>query len=446
MDLSKYNSKRDFNKTKEPIGKVKKSSKKLRFCIQHHLARKDHFDLRLEANGVLASWAVPKGLSYNVKDKRLAVHVEDHPITYRNFEGTIPKGEYGGGTVMLFDEGYYKQIKYDKNIIKFILYGKRLKGKWTLTRFKDENYLLIKDKDYYENYIDINKYKRSIKTGRCFKEIEDNSCKKKIEVTSGDKKIIGNIRKKDIMDYYEKVSSKMMPFLENRIISVIRAPSGEGNGVFFKKHLENKDGYLEKIKVKGKDYYYILDTLGLLSEVQMNSYEFHTWGCLSSNINKPNMMVFDLDPDEKLSLKALRKGAKDLKKILDNLNLKSFLKTSGGKGYHVVVPFKSNITWNKFYKISENIAQLLEKTYPDEFTTNIRKDNRKGKIFIDYLRNQKGATSVCPYSIRLKKNAPVSMPIAWSELDKIKPNEITMDKALKRLKKKDPWEDFFTSN
>ena len=446
MKLSKYNSKRDFNKTKEPVGKKEKTSKKLRFCIQHHLARKDHYDLRLEHNGVLASWAVPKGPSYSPNDKRLAVHVEDHPLSYKNFEGIIPKGEYGGGTVMLFDIGYYKLIKYDKNIIKFILYGKRLKGMWTLTRFKDENYLLIKDKDYYKDYIDIKKYKRSIKTGRCFKEIENNTCKKVIYITSKDKKIIGNITKKNIMDYYEKVSSKMMPFLENRIISVIRAPSGEGNEVFFKKHLENKEGYLEKIKVKGKDYYYTLDALGLLSEVQMNSYEFHTWGASASNINKPNMMVFDLDPDENLSIESLRNGVKDLKKILDSLNLKSFLKTSGGKGYHVVVPFKSNITWNKFYKISENIALLLEKTYPNKFTTNIRKNKRKGKIFIDYLRNQKGATSVCPYSIRLKKNAPVSMPIAWSELDKIKPNEITMDKALKRLKKKDPWEDFFTSN
>ena len=99
--LSKYNQKRDFKKTSEPIGKSVKSKKKLHFCVQHHAARKDHYDLRLELNGVLISWAVPKGPSYNPKDKRLAVHVEDHPLSYRHFEGTIPKGEYGGGTVML---------------------------------------------------------------------------------------------------------------------------------------------------------------------------------------------------------------------------------------------------------------------------------------------------------------------------------------------------------
>ena len=158
------------------------------------------------------------------------------------------------------------------------------------------------------------------------------------------------------------------------------------------------------------------------------------------------MGEIDFDPDEKLPIEVLRKGVKDIKKILDNLNLRSFLKTSGGKGYHIVVPFKSGLTWTKFYKIAENVALLMESTYPDKYTTNIRKEKRKGKIFIDYLRNQKGATSVAPYSIRLKKNAPVSMPISWKDLDKIAPNEITMDKAIKLIKKKDPWKDFFTSN
>lgn len=449
--LTKYNNKRNFNITSEPIGKILKNNKKLTFCVQHHIARKDHFDFRLEYNGTMSSWAIPKGPSYNPKDKRLAIKVEDHPISYKNFEGTIPKGEYGAGTVMLFDLGYYKIIKYEKNLIKVILYGKRLKGMWTLTHFKDDNWLLIKDHDFYENYIDITKYKRSIKTNRTMKEIKDNEKKKEILLTSPNKKIIGNITKKVIFNYYKKVASYMMPYLENRIISVVKAPSGINNKIFFKKHLENQKRYLEKINIsskndKEKDYYYILDEIGLLSEVQMNSYEFHIWGSNASNKNKPNMMVFDLDPDKSLSLDKLRLGVKYLKEILDNLNLKSFLKTSGGKGYHICIPFKNNLTWKKFYKISEDIANIIENTHSELFTTNNRKEKRKNKIFIDYLRNQKSATFVAPYSVRLRKNAPVSMPIAWNELDKIKPNEITIYKAIKRLKKKDPWKDFFTSN
>mgnify|MGYP002745276067 FL=1 len=449
--LTKYNNKRNFNITSEPIGKILKKNKKLTFCVQHHIARKDHFDFRLEYNGTMSSWAIPKGPSYNPKDKRLAIKVEDHPISYKNFEGTIPKGEYGAGTVLLFDLGYYEIIKYEKNLIKVILYGKRLKGMWTLTHFKDDNWLLIKDDDFYENYIDITKYKRSIKTNRTMKEIKDNEKKKEILLTNPSKKIIGKITKKDIFNYYKKIAPYMMPYLENRIISVVRAPSGINNNIFFKKHLENQKRYLEKINIsskndKEKDYYYILDEIGLLSEVQMNSYEFHIWGSNASNKNKPNMMVFDLDPDKSLSLDKLRLGVKYLKEILDNLNLKSFLKTSGGKGYHICIPFKNNLTWKKFYKISEDIANIIENTHSELFTTNNRKEKRKNKIFIDYLRNQKSATFVAPYSVRLRKNTPVSMPIAWNELDKIKPNEITIYKAIKRLKKKDPWKDFFTSN
>lgn len=440
--LTKYNSKRNFNKTKEPIGKLSKKSKKLTFCIQHHLARKDHYDLRLEHNKTMPSWAIPKGPSYNPNDKRLAIKVEDHPLSYKTFEGTIPKGEYGGGTVMLFDIGTYEIIKYEKNLIKVIFHGQRLKGMWTLTHFKDNNWLLIKDKDYFNNYIDIKKYKRSIKTNRTMKEIANNEKKKTITITNPSKKIIGNITKQQIYSYYEKIAPRMMPYLENRLISTIRAPYGTTKEIFYKKHLENSHGFLEKLG----NYYYILDTIALLSEVQMNSYEFHIWGSNASKNNYPNMMVFDFDPDEKLSLETLRLGVKYLKEILDNLNLKAFLKTSGGKGYHVVIPFRTQITWKKFYKISEDIANILVNTYPDIFTTNIRKNNRHKKIFIDYLRNQKSATSVAPYSIRLKKNAPISMPISWQELDKIKPNEITINNVFKRLKKKDPWEDFFTSN
>ena len=112
--LEKYNEKRNFSQTKEPPGKNQKTHKKLHFVVQHHLARKDHFDLRLEWNGTLKSWAIPKGPSYNPKDKRLAIKVEDHPYSYRNFEGTIPKGQYGGGTVMIWDEGYWTPMDHNQ--------------------------------------------------------------------------------------------------------------------------------------------------------------------------------------------------------------------------------------------------------------------------------------------------------------------------------------------
>ena len=439
--LKVYNKKRDFSKTSEPIGKVGKKSKRLRFCIQHHIARKDHYDLRLEYDGVLISFAVPKGPSLNPKDKRLAVKVENHPLSYRSFEGVIPKGEYGAGVVMLFDFGYYELVdKINDKSFKFVLNGKRFKGLWTLVHFKGDNWLLIKDKDdFVDKRFDINSFKTSVKSGKTMSEIEKGK-KVDIKITSPNKLIFERekITKKDLIDYYEKVSFRMLPLIENRIISVVRAPLGVKKEKFFMKHLGNLD--LGKVRVLKNDYYYIKDLKGLLSEVQKNSYEFHIWGSKVNSIDNPNLMVFDLDPDEKLSLDKLREGVKNLKEILDDLGLKSFLKTSGGKGYHVVVPFDFKITWKKFYNISKNIALLMERKWPDKYVTNIRKSKRKNKIFIDYHRNAKSSTFVAPYSVRLRDKASVSMPIKWSELDKIKPNDITIKEAIRRLKRKDPWE------
>ncbi len=461
-NLTTYNKKRDFNKTNEPKGEKKKSQKKLRFVVQHHLARKDHYDLRLEWNGVLKSWAVPKGPSYKTKDKRLAIMVEDHPLEYRKFEGTIPKGEYGGGTVMIFDEGYYEPVNDIKKAlkegsIKFELKGKRLKGLWTLVHFKEDNWLLIKEKDKFVDYKDINSFKTSIKTGRTMEEIENGIIKRKntkdsvegIKITNPNKLIYNKpkITKMDVVKYYQKVTKRMMPYFENRLISVVRCPDGIEGEQFFKKHLEDDREGISKIKLKNKtskkeDYYYINDITGLINEAQMNSIEFHIWGSQVKTLEKPDIIVFDLDPDEKLSLKKLREGVKDLKSILDELNLKSYLKTSGGKGYHIVVPI-NNVNWKETRKIAKDIATLMEAKWPDKYTSNIRKDKREGKIFIDWVRNTRGATSIAPYSLRARKNATVSMPITWKELDKIKPNEITMKKAIERLKLRDPWKDFF---
>ena len=171
--LDQYNQKRDFKKTKEPVGIAAKISKKLRFVVQHHLASREHYDLRLELKGTMKSWAVPKGPSFNPEDKRLAIHVEDHPLSYRNFEGTIPKGQYGGGTVMIWDEGTWEPLESkSEGVIKFILKGERLKGKWTLIHVRENQWLLVKEKDSYaKKTAGIGRMKRSIRTNRTMDEI-----------------------------------------------------------------------------------------------------------------------------------------------------------------------------------------------------------------------------------------------------------------------------------
>ncbi len=183
--LDEYEKKRDRKKTPEPEGKTADSGNQLKFVVQHHVARRDHYDLRLEWDGVLLSWAIPKGPSYNPQDKRLAVEVEEHPMDYRNFEGTIPKGEYGGGVVMLWDEGEWEpRVDVEQGLkdglLKFNLKGNRLRGKWALVRLKQKNddkknWLMIKEKDKHARDDNgISNYSTSVRTNRTMKEIEEN--------------------------------------------------------------------------------------------------------------------------------------------------------------------------------------------------------------------------------------------------------------------------------
>jgi len=811
IKLQEYNQKRNFEKTVEPEGERSEPEERLKFVVQHHAARRDHYDLRLEWDGVLLSWAVPKVPSYNTRDKRLAVQVEEHPLEYRNFEGTIPKGEYGGGVVMLWDEGFWEpQMDVEEGLrtgsLKFILKGSRLKGKWALIRLKPKagetknNWLLLKEKDEYAKIDDeIPTFSTSIRTGRTMTEIEEGEdekitrnpfdqgnvqlaklvttvpegeewlyelkydgyrilayvegnsvrlitrngndytkrfadiaysltdwaagramildgemvitdglgktdfqalqnftknpkgrsltyiifdllaldgidlrgkpliarkemlkalmegspknlyysqhvegngkasflaacqsdmegivgkkadsvysgtrngdwikmkCDKRQEFVIGgytltDKKTSGvsalllgvyegeelvfagragtgftarimkeleqkfksikreaspfkkspepkknemitwlepvlvaeikfaewteenllrqasfkglrtdkdprdikmenaenetqleegheeeqlqdnemerpvkttgnsitiegikitnpdkvlfedpEITKADVVRYYAQVSERMLPYVSNRILSIVRCPKGISQSCFFKKHPGPGNKAMVTLPItnsKGKteEYFYIENASGIIYEAQMGTLEFHTWGSRADNLEKPDMMVFDLDPDEGMDLETVRQGVRDVKSVLEQLSLISFLKTSGGKGYHVVVPFQPTVDWETFHDFARRIAVVMEQTWPDRYTSNVRKANRKNKIFIDWIRNGKGATSIAPYSIRARSGARVSMPIPWEALDTVTPDGITMADALSRIDGNDPWNGFF---
>lgn len=211
--LTKYRAKRDFTRTAEPEGKSAKSGKKLSYVIQKHAARRLHYDFRLEWNGTLMSWAIPKGPSENPNDKRLAVHVEDHPVAYGGFEGTIPKGEYGGGTVMLWDRGWWQphgdpDEEMEKGKLGFELHGERLKGNWALVRLRarskrdKDNWLLIKEKDGVarsKGKPTVERETDSVSTGRAMDEIAEgskvwHSNKPKKQAASSSKKKIRSSR------------------------------------------------------------------------------------------------------------------------------------------------------------------------------------------------------------------------------------------------------------
>ena len=799
VGLNEYNQRRNFEKTFEPEGRTETSEESLRFVVQHHLAGRDHYDLRLEWNGVLLSWAVPKGPSYNTKDKRLAVQVEDHPLEYRNFEGTIPKGEYGGGVVMLWDEGYWEPYMnvdegLSEGMLKFSLKGSRLRGRWALIRLKGkagetkDNWLLLKEKDeYVKDDEGMSEFTTSIRTGRNMAEIEkgheekiiknpfskadvqlaklantvpegdewlyemkydgyrilafvegnsvrlitrngnditkrffkiasslidlakgramvldgeivvtDDSgktdfqalqnylkaqkpqtltyiifdllaidgedirghslmdrkekleslmqdapnnlyysryvkgygkesfaaaceagmegivgkkpdsiysgnrnddwiklkCDKRqefviggyslsdkrtsgvsslllgvydgeeliyagragtgisendmivlesyfqglkrlespfkqepktksnekitwlepklaaeikfaewtkdnllrqasykglradknpkeikrekaeetqpqsnekegkpmekgliiegVKISSPDKIIYNelDITKEDVVRYYSKVAERMLPYVRNRILSIVRCPKGVSQACFYKKHPGPGSKGIITMHIptdnnETVEYFYIENATGLISEAQMGTLEFHTWGSSVEQLEKPDIMVFDLDPDEGMKIDRVRQGVEDIKSILDELNLNSYLKLSGGKGYHVVVPLKPTAYWDKFHDFAKQTAKVMENKWPDRYTSNVRKAKRKGKIFIDWIRNARGATSIAPYSLRARKGAKVSMPIFWDELYTVAPDGINLEDALIRIEGKDPWEDFF---
>ena len=810
VQLEEYNRKRNFEKSGEPEGGTEEAEARLRFVVQHHLARRDHFDFRLEWNGSLLSWAVPKGPSYDTRDRRLAVQVEDHPLEYRNFEGVIPKGEYGGGVVMLWDEGFWEPQSdaregLREGSLKFVLKGRRLRGKWALVRMKAkegetrDNWLLLKERDGYARTADgISGFTTSVRTGRTMAEIEagaeekimrnpfgktgvqlaklvraapeggdwlyelkydgyrilaylegggvrlvtrngndytgrfqeiadslvgwaagramvldgemviadaqgrtdfqalqnymrnpegksltyivfdllaldgedlrgrrlidrkgslealmkdspknlyysrhvsgngkesfsaacqaglegivgkkadsvysgtrngdwiklkcekrqefviggytrsdkrtsgvsslllgvyegkelvysgragtgltvrggkeleekfegirretapfreapeprknetvawlepelvaeikfaewteehllrqasfeglrtdkepgevkkedaedetqagrpeegrpsGENLEKQMETNGGDLVIEGirithpdkvifedpEIKKADVVRYYARAAERMMPYVGGRILSIVRCPKGIGQSCFFKKHPGPGNEGIVTVPVAAgsgekEDYFYLENAAGLVSEAQMGTLEFHTWGSRADNLEKPDVMVFDLDPDVGMDLDRVRQGVKDLKSVLEQLSLVSYLKTSGGKGYHVVVPFAPSAEWDAFHDFARRVAEVMERQWPDRYTSNVRKEKRKDKIFIDWIRNGRGATSVAPYSLRARKGAPVSMPIPWEELDTAAPDGIRMADALARIGGSDPWKNFF---
>ncbi len=267
-----------------------------------------------------------------------------------------------------------------------------------------------------------------------------------IKVTNPDKIVFpkDKITKMDVIRYYIDVCKLMLPFVSDRLLSVIRCHDGIDGECFFKKHPTTDRDFVNVYEDGKQEYFYINNDYQLITQAQNGTIEFHVGSSNIKKIEKPNIMVFDLDPDRKLSLTKLRNSVLNIKSVLDELNLKSFLKTSGGKGYHIVVPFKESSGWERFYDFARQIASLAESRWPKDFTTNIRKDERNDKIFIDYLRNNRGSTCVSAYSIRARDGAPISMPIAWENINNIKPNEVTIKNFKKYINS--AWDSFFEVN
>ncbi|MEO7386497.1 MAG: DNA ligase D [Gammaproteobacteria bacterium] len=773
--LKRYRAKRDFNVTSEPADGGLSTRGTLQFVVQKHWASTLHYDLRLELKGTMKSWAVPKGPSFDPADKRMAVHVEDHPLAYNSFEGQIPEKQYGAGKVIIWDKGSWEPTQdaakgYRAGKLKFQLHGHKLKGGWTLVRMrgrqeKQDPWLLIKERDAearpasefsvidempdsvatlqtprsaskgrlttrsagnrdgmpssavrksppatlapvlatlvdrppadpdkwvfeikfdgyrmlarigaggvrlftrnghdwtaklphlsktlkgmrlkpgwldgeivmprdgdgspsfqaLQNAFDTEKTRDivyyafdvpyyagrdltrvpleqrravlkdiladppdGIRFSDAFEAPPDqlvaSACKLGLEGVIGKRRdshysgrrtpdwiklkcsqrqdfvivgwtdpqgsreglgalllgvrdaagklgyagkvgtgfnarnlaqIHGNLKKLatkqatvqapaavartahwvrptliaevsfaewtanrhirhpvfhalrtdkparkppagaahstlpaglrvshpdriidaslkatkiEVVRYYGLVGPLMMEHLRGRPVSLVRAPDGVQGEMFFQKHLERyrMDGVAELPRTVDRDHAPFLEIaspMGLLSAAQMNVIEFHTWNAMKTHIDRPDRMTFDLDPGQGVDWKAVQQAAGLVRTLLDELGLRAFLKTSGGKGLHLVTPIRRQYDWDTVKGFSQAVVEHMAETLPRFFVAKSGPRNRVGRIFIDYLRNGFGATTACAWSLRARPGLGISVPIAWDELPRVR--------------------------
>lgn len=429
--LSAYHAKRDFTRTVEPSGIGANRivpSEHLRFVVQKHDATRLHYDLRLELGDVMKSWAVTRGPSLDPGQKRLAVAVEDHPLEYGDFEGTIPEGEYGGGTVMIWDRGFW-QPETDKSPaaalqdgeLKFVLAGSKLRGSFVLVRLKRrpgdraENWLLIKHRDKWATpgKDTVLAKDRSSASGRSMAQIAARKGKDAAPfMTSGDNvpaaavwdadassrtarstaerraaagvaksarlprltnpdRVLwpGNqpVTKQQLAEYLLAVAPWMMPHIAGRPCSLVRTPEGIEGEHFFQRHpMRGQPATLNAVIYdrKHEPYVEIDDAQTLVAMAQFSTCELHPWNCAPFRPRVPGRLIFDLDPAPDVRFEEVIEAAKHVRSELEKLGLVAFCKTTGGKGLHVVTPLEAD------EKLSWDQAKLFAHTFAGKLAEN----------------------------------------------------------------------------
>lgn len=512
--LADYRSKRDFTRTAEPSGigaNTVRTSPHLRFVVQKHAARRLHYDLRLELGDTFKSWAVTNGPSLDPAQKRLAVEVEDHPLEYGDFEGTIPAGEYGGGTVMIWDRGFWApestsplQALRDGEL-KFTLAGEKLKGGFVLIRMKRrkgdsrDNWLLIKHRDDWATPgIDgVLDKQNSVASGRTLARIAagtghaaipfmtkganissaatwDEAAAAKAQSSAARRRSAAGpsldvhmprlthperelwpgdraATKQDLAEYLMSVAAWMMPHVYGRPCSLLRAPDGIEGELFFQRHpMKGQPPELVKVTVDSthEPYIEIDDASTLVAMAQFSTMEFHPWNSAPFEPLVPGRLVFDLDPGPDVPFDAVVDAAKAVRALVQKVGLVAFCKTTGGKGLHVVVPLTrdDSIDWDQAKLFCQTVAGRIAEDAPDRFVVTMSKRLRKGRIFIDYLRNDLTATAVAPLSPRARPGATVSMPLTWRQVRHgLDPARFTIRTAPKLLASSKPWADYDAS-
>lgn len=282
---------------------------------------------------------------------------------------------------------------------------------------------------------------------------EQNAVVAGVTLTHPDKVLYPEVglTKRQLAEYLAAIAEPFLRHAANHPLSLVRCPDGIGDKCFYQKHLSARmpKGF-KTVSIREKDggkadYLYIDDIAGLVGAAQIGALELHLWGAPKDDLEHPDRLVFDLDPDESVPFAEVRTAAGDLHDVLAAADLDSFAMLTGGKGIHVIAPLSGRNDWGVVKTFAQAIAQGFAAREPDRFLATASKAKRKNRIFIDWLRNERGATAVAPYSPRARTGAPVAAPVSWKELARLDGanafDTVSMAKRLKRLKS-DPWQGY----
>jgi bifunctional non-homologous end joining protein LigD len=472
MGLRTYRAKRDFTQTPEPSGEGTAREGGHSFVIQEHHASRLHYDFRLEVDGVLKSWAVPKEPTLDPSVKRLAVEVEDHPLEYGSFHGVIPKGHYGAGKVEIWDKGTYENKmagkdrplnmaqSLKKGHVEVELHGKRLKGAFALIRAGSmrgsgdkPQWLLIKMKDAEAR-------EQAASGGKAPVRDKKRAGAKKATTTSPppdaedfsfthlDKVMFpeAGVTKGDLLEYYRKMAGRLLPYLRNRPVTLERLPDGlsKGGPHFWQKN--TPDYYpdwiprveLETEEQKPVAYALVNDLPTLMYMVNQGTVTFHTWFSTIDHLDRPDFVLFDLDPGSADFADVVR-IATTLHEILNKEKIEAWVKTSGKSGLHVLTPPPQNADYDAARRWAEEIAGRAIEQLPRIATMERLKNRRNGRVYVDTVQNARGHHAVPPWVVRPTPGATVSTPLPWGQVTAaLDPKKFTLEYVLSHRRGRDP--------
>ena len=490
--LRRYRQKRNFDVTSEPAGSPAPDKDGHRFVVQRHRASRLHYDLRLEAAGVLLSWAVPKGPTLDPDVKRMAVHVEDHPLEYFDFEGVIPRGEYGGGDVIVWDWGTWAITDGSDPIaateagdLHFDLKGEKLRGHFALVRrggrdTKAQWLLLHKHDDDAVTGWDPEDHPRSVKSGRTNDEVKsapaatwsgsaDWSAPTEDEIAALDSLGVKGLwefgghtlqltnldkvlfpakgraaasTKRDLVRYNATLAPAMLPYLVGRPVNLHRFPDGSSKPGFWHKaaparapewipRWRNEDA----ASGTARDYLVLDSPAALAWAANFGAIEVHPWTSTTSQPHQPTWAMIDIDPGDSSSFDDVQVLARLHRTALEHIGMKAAPKVTGKRGIQIWVPVADGLTFDDTRAWVERLSRLVGAAVPEMVSWEWEVTKREGRIRLDYTQNAINKTLVAPFSTRPAAGAPVSVPITWDELDDadLRPDRWTIRTIAERL-------------